>query len=96
MRCSIAVLFTCVLVLRCPLSREGACVKHESLEQTARYWVGQDKQEGICGREQAMQSNLRTSHDRRICELLQESSRSSMYKVYDNVIYAKDKKTEMS
>jgi hypothetical protein len=31
-------------------------------------------------------------HDRRIREVLQESNRSSVYKVYDNVIYAKKKR----
>jgi hypothetical protein len=44
MRCGIAMLFTCILVLSRSVAREGAHVKHESLEQTARYWVGQDKQ----------------------------------------------------
>ncbi len=44
MRCSIVFLFTCVLVLSNLVAREGARVKHELLEQTAKYWVGQHKQ----------------------------------------------------
>ncbi len=50
-RYGIAILFTSVLVLSVQLSREGARVKHELLEQTARYWVGQDKQEKIYAEE---------------------------------------------
>jgi hypothetical protein len=38
--CSIAMLFTCTLVRRLPDSNEGLSVKHNPLEQTARYWVG--------------------------------------------------------
>jgi hypothetical protein len=41
---------------------------------------------------QEVQSNLRTSHDKRIREVLQESSHSSMYKVYDNVIFVRKEK----
>jgi hypothetical protein len=69
-------------------------VKHESLGQTARYWVGQDKQ----GRHMWKRAGKRFSltrgqgHDGLICKVLEESSRSSMYEVYDNVIYAKKKR----
>jgi hypothetical protein len=41
---------------------------------------------------QEVQSNLRTSHDKRIRKVLQESSHSSMYKVYDNVIFVRKEK----
>jgi hypothetical protein len=36
---------TWMLVLSCPAGKEGLSVKPESLEQTASYLVGQDKQE---------------------------------------------------
>ncbi len=68
-------------------------MKHKALEQTVRYWVGQNKQ----GRYMLKRAGKRFSltrgrgHDRRIHEVLQESSHSSMYKVYDNVINAKKK-----
>ncbi len=69
-------------------------MKHESLGQTGRYWVGQDKQ----GRYMWKRAGKRFSlirgrdHDRHFCEVLQESSRSTMYKVYNNVIMLKEKK----
>jgi hypothetical protein len=40
--CVVAVLFSGTLVLSRPASEEGLSVKLESLEQTARYWVGQE------------------------------------------------------
>ncbi len=73
-------------------------MKHESLEQTARYWVGQDKQGRYMWNRAGKRFSLARGrgHGRRIREVLQEDSRSSMYKVYDNVTYAKMKKeTEM-
>jgi hypothetical protein len=76
------------------LSRKGAHVKHETLEQTARYWVGQDKQ----GRYMCKVAGKRFTlgHAEHIHEVLQEDSRSNIYKVYDSVTYAKKKKeTEM-
>jgi ribosomal protein L15E len=60
-------------------------MKHESLEQTARYWVGQDKQ-GRYMRERISKRFSLTQergHEGHICEVLHEDSRSSMYKVYD-------------
>ncbi len=41
---------------------------------------------------QEVQSNRGRAHDGRIREVLQEDSRSSMYKVYDFVIYVREKK----
>ncbi len=73
-------------------------MKHESLEQTARSWVGQDKQGSYIGKRAGKRFSLGRGrgHDGRIREVLQEDSRSSMYKVYDDVTYAKKKKeTEM-
>ncbi len=64
------------------MSREGACVKRESLEQTARYWVGKTNKEDTCGRELARGSVKPEDKARMdVREVLQESSRSSMYKV---------------
>jgi hypothetical protein len=77
---------------------EGAHVKHESLGQTARYWLGQDKQGRYMRRKAGKRFSLTRGqgHDGHIHEVLQESSRSSMYKLYDNVICVKEKKAEMS
>ncbi len=63
-------------------------MKHESLEQTARYWVGQDKQERYMWKRAGQRFNLtrERGHDRHISEVLQEDSCSSMYKVYDYII----------
>ncbi len=63
-------------------------MKHESLEQTARYWVGQDKQERYKWKKAGKRFSLtqEQDHDGRIHEVLQEDSRSSMYKVYDCII----------
>jgi hypothetical protein len=69
-------------------------VKHETVGQTARYWVGQDKQEGYMWKRAGMRfSQIRgQGHVRRIREVLQEDSCLSMYRVYDNVTYAKKKR----
>jgi hypothetical protein len=40
--CHVVYLYTSV---KPPISKEGVELKHESLEQTASYWVGQSKQE---------------------------------------------------
>jgi hypothetical protein len=63
-------------------------VKHESLEQTARYWVGQDKQERYMWKRTGKKLSLTQERgpEGRIREVLQEDSRSSMYKVYDCMI----------
>ncbi len=62
-------------------------MKHESLEQTARYWVGQDKQGRYMWKRAGQRFSLtrERGHDRCIREVLQEDSRSSMYKVYDYI-----------
>jgi hypothetical protein len=92
MRCGIAMLFTGILVLSRSFAREGAHVKHESLEKTARYRVGQDKQ----GRYMTERISKRFSltreqdHEGRICEVLHEDSCSSIYYIYDNVICVKE------
>jgi hypothetical protein len=83
-RCSIAILFTCMLVLAVQLAREGAHVKHEMMGKTARYWVGQDKQEWYMWNRAGKRLSLirGRGHDRCIREVLQEDSCSSMYRVY--------------
>jgi hypothetical protein len=87
-----AMLFTCTLVLSCPAGKEGGLnVKHEPLEQTARYWVGQNEQ----GRHSWKKASKRFSPslDRgyagRIREVLQADGHSSMYftkLLYDYII----------
>ncbi len=53
---------------------------HESLEQTARYWVGQDKQERYIwkGTSKRLSLTRERGHDGRIHEVPQEDSRSSL------------------
>jgi hypothetical protein len=51
--CSAVVLFTCTLVLSHQSAWKGLSAKHEPLEQTASYWVGQSKQEYTWEREPA-------------------------------------------
>jgi hypothetical protein len=67
---------------------EGACVKHESLEQAGRYWVGQDKQGRYMWKRAGQRFSLtrERGQDEHIHEVLQEDSHSSMYKVYDYII----------
>jgi hypothetical protein len=62
-------------------------VKHEALEQTARYWVGQDKQGRNMWKRigEGLSLTRGRGQDGRIREVLQESSRSSMHKVYNIV-----------
>jgi hypothetical protein len=69
-------------------------VNHELLGQTTRYWVGQDKQGRYMWKRAGKRFSLTRGrgHDGCIREVLQESSRSSMYNVYDSVIYAKREK----
>ncbi len=73
-------------------------MKLESLGQTARYWVGEDKQERYMWKRAGKRFSLTRGrgYDGRIREVLQESSRSSTYKVYANVICKKEKKAKMS
>ncbi len=58
-------------------------VKHEPLGQTARYWVGQSKQEIYLGKGTSKSHTLTLDrgHEGHIREVLQEDGRSSMYKV---------------
>ncbi len=81
--CSAAVLFTCTLVLNRQLVRKGLNVKHEPLEHTARYWVGQSKQEIYLGKRTSKRLSLTLDrgHEGRIREVLQEDGRSSMYEI---------------
>jgi hypothetical protein len=69
-------------------------VKHESLGLTARYWVGQNKQRRYMWKRVGKKLSLTRGRgqDGRIREVLQESSRSSMYKSiqYCNVIHIKE------
>ncbi len=69
-------------------------MKPESLGQTARYWVGQDKQGRYMWKRPGKKLSLiqGRDHDGRIREVLQESSHPSMYNVYDYVIYSKRKR----
>ncbi len=92
MRCSMPILFSCVSLLSRLVVH--AHVKHESVEQTARYWVGQDKQRRYLWKRVGKRICLTRgqSQDGRIREVLHESSRSSMYKVYDNVIHKKKRR----
>jgi hypothetical protein len=75
------------------VARKGAHVKHESLGQTARYWVGQDKQGRYMWKKTGKRFSLTRGrgHDGHIHEVLQEDNRSSMYKVYDYVIHVREK-----
>jgi hypothetical protein len=57
-------------------------VKHESMEQTARYWVGQDKQERYMWKGTLKRFSLtqERGHDGRIREVLQEDAVSAIKK----------------
>jgi hypothetical protein len=57
-------------------------VKCEPLEQTARYWVSQSKQENTSGKRSSKRFSLSLDrgHEGHIREVLQEDSCSSMYK----------------
>ncbi len=63
-------------------------MKHESLEQTARYWVSQDKQERYMWKGTGKRFSLtrERGHDGRIRKVVQEDSFSSMYNAYDYMI----------
>jgi hypothetical protein len=80
--CSAVVLFTCTLVLSRQSARKGLSAKYEPLEQTARYWVGQSKQEYTWGKRTNKRHSLTLDrgHEGRINEVLQEDGRSSMYR----------------
>jgi hypothetical protein len=69
-------------------------VKHEPVGQTGRYWVGQDKQEWYMWKRANKRFSLTRGrgHDKRIREVLQEESRSSMYRIYDDITYVEQEK----
>jgi hypothetical protein len=77
------MLFTCTLALICPAGEGGLSVKHELLGQTARYLVGQNKQEEYLWKSASKRLSLTLDcgHEGRICEVLQEDGCSSMYRV---------------
>ncbi len=66
-------------------------MKYELLEQTARYWVNQDKQSRYMWKRTSKSLSLtrERGHDGHIREVPHEDSHSRMYKVYDYVIYVK-------
>ncbi len=68
-------------------------MKYESLRQTTSYWVGQDKQ-GRYNMEGSWQETLsdpRTSPGWMYSRGASRDSRSSMYKVYTDVVQMKRK-----
>jgi hypothetical protein len=68
-------------------------VKYESLKQITSCWVGQDKQRryNMVESWQDAQSNPRTRPGRTYSRGASRDSRSSMYKVYKNVVHMKRK-----
>ncbi len=80
--CSAKVLFTCVQVLGRQQAKKGLSVKCATLEQTARYWVGQSKQEYTWGKRSGKRFSLTLDrgHEGRIRKVLQEDSCSSIYR----------------
>jgi hypothetical protein len=79
---SAVVMFSCTLVLSRQSARKGLSAKYDLLEQTARYWVGQSKQEYIWGKRTCKRHSLTLGRGHEGCfrEVLQEDSRSSMYR----------------
>ncbi len=61
--------------------RKGSSAKCEPLKQTARYWVGQSKQEYTGGKRSSKRFSLTLDrgHKGRIREVIQDDSHSSMY-----------------
>ncbi len=80
--CSAVVLFTCTLVLSRQSARKELSAKYELLEQTARYWVGQSKQEYTWGKRTSKRHSLTLDqgHEGHIREVLQEDGHSRMYR----------------
>ncbi len=76
------MLFTCVLELSRQSASKGLSAKCEPLEQTARYWVGQSKQEYTWGKRTSKRYSLTLDqdHEGRIREVLQEDGCSGMYR----------------
>ncbi len=96
---STVMLFTCRLVLSRQSARQGLSAKLEPLEQTARYWVGQSKQEIYLGERTSQRGSLTLDrgHEGRICQVLQEDGRSSIKYVQNyNRMIAHIKKISMS
>ncbi len=62
---------------------KGLSVKSNLSEQTARYWMGQVKQEAHLERETSrrLSLSLDQGHEGRIREVLQEDGCSSMYQL---------------
>ncbi len=73
-RCSVAMLFTCTLVLSCPAGKGGFECETWVVEVTARYWVGQNIQEGYLWKRASKRFSiiLDWGHAGRIREVLQE------------------------
>jgi hypothetical protein len=80
--CSVKVLFTCVQMLGRQQVRKGSSAIWEPLEQTARCWVGQSKQEYTQRKRASKRFSLTLDqwHEGRIGEVLQEDDCSSMYR----------------
>ncbi len=78
------MLFTYIFVRSRPDSNEGVKCEIDPLEQTARYWMGQDKQEPHLERETSrrLSLSLDQGHEGHIREVLREDGCSSMYKLY--------------
>ncbi len=93
MRCSMSMLFTCVLVLSRQIVR-GGCKCEKWIVGTNSKILGGPRQTGRYMWKRAgkrFSLTQRRGHDGRICEVLQESSRSRMYKVYHNINCVKRK-----
>jgi hypothetical protein len=80
--CSAVMLFICTIVLSRQSARKGLSAKYEPVKQTARFWVGQSKQEYTWGKRTSKRHSLTLDrgHEGRIHELLQDDGRSSMYR----------------
>ncbi len=74
--------YVCPLVLSCQLARKGLSAKYEPLNKTARYWVGQSKQEYTWGKRTSKRLSLPLDrgHERRIRKVPQEDGHSSVYR----------------
>jgi hypothetical protein len=94
MRCSIAILFTCLLLFSCPIGK-GGCTCETWNGGTNSKILGGPRQTRMIHVEESWreaQSDPRRRPWRTYREVLQEDSRSSMYRIYDDVTYAKTKR----
>ncbi len=94
------ILFTCVLVLSRLFVKGGCTCETRIIGTNSQILCGPRQTRKILymWKRAGKRSSLAQGqdHDRHIREVLQENSRSSMYKVYDNVTFAKKRrKTEM-